>query len=134
MPLRGRFREELDGPGGIASLAGVARDEYQRQPVLALGGAGIGGALDQPQSLCFVAAVEQDGAQPGLGVGGGRTEGPQGPLGGGDVTLSIGDHGGTQRRGDIRRVGRLLGLRDGARGHQGSGERRSRGDHLVLNV
>ena len=67
--LRRGLLEEFDGTGRIAGNAGVAVDEDESQSMLAFGRARVGGALDQLEAFGLGAAVEQDGAQPGISIG-----------------------------------------------------------------
>ena len=79
---RGGLLEEFDGSAVVARRAGQALGVDQRKPMGAFARAGVGGVLDVAQSFAVGAAVEQDGAQPGLGVGVARRERAKCGLGG----------------------------------------------------
>ena len=125
--------EELHGARGIALHAGLAIHEGERQPVLAFGRSRIGGALDEVQPFGLGPAIDQDRTQPGRGIGIRRPERAERPLRGCRIALPIRRDGGTQRRGHIRGIGGLLGLRGSTGGNECRDERQPRRDHFVLN-
>lgn len=98
----------------------------------ALGRAGIGGVLEQAQGLAIGPAIEQDHAQPGLGIGIAGGQRTQRGFGRRAVAAAVGGDRRLERRRDIggRRLG--LGLRDlQAEDDQEGGEG---SPHFALNV
>jgi len=129
----GGLLEQFDGLRLVARLAGETEGIDQREAMVALDRAGIGSALDRAQALAALAAIEQDGAEPslGLGIAGGKRL--QGGFGSGEIAGTVGTDGGTQRRRHVGGGGRLR-ARGAARGQQGHKQRRSPVDHFVLKV
>ena len=61
--------EQLDARGRRCAACRQALRVDQCQPMGAFAGAGVGGVLERLQAFAVVAAIEQHGAEPGLGVG-----------------------------------------------------------------
>ena len=133
MARGGRLLEQLEGPGVVARRALDALGEDQREAMRALGRASIGGVLQGLHGLARVAAIEQHGTEPGLGIGIARRQPPQRGFGGRQITGAIGQHCRAQRRRDVRRVERLR--PDGCRrDEQRRQQHPPRTDHLVLKL
>ena len=133
MAGRGSLLEEFDCPLLVARRARQALRVDQRQPVGAFARAGVGGVLDVAQAFAVGAAVELDGAQPGLGIGVFCGERTKSGLGAGEIAGAIGLDRRAQSGRDIGRAG-LLAVRDAARGEQRREQRHSQRDHFVLKV
>jgi hypothetical protein len=132
MAGRGGLLEELERARLVARRAGESLRVDQRQTMCALGGASIGGPLNVAQAIAVTAAIEQDCAEPRLGIGIARRHRPEGSLRRAKITGTISDDGRTQIRSNIRAV--LLCARDAARGDRRRKQRHVSHDHLVLKV
>jgi hypothetical protein len=98
----------------------------------ALVGACIGGALDVAQRVACETAIEQHGAEPGLGIGIAPRHRPERRLRRAEIAAAIGGDGRAQRRRHVGRV--LLCERGTARGKHCRKHRHAQHRHFVLKV
>jgi hypothetical protein len=132
MPSRRRLLEQVERPRFVAWRAGEALGVDDGEPMRAFARASIGGALDMVEGIAIGAAIEQHGAEPGLGIGVARRHRPERRLRRAEIAGAIGRHGRAQRRRDVGRV--LLRKHGAARGNRCRKHRHAQHFHLVLKV